>query len=175
MAADPLERLRDFVNTYDAEHGRDAIASPAALTAWLTTHGLGAPRAVAADVRRAATLRDAMLAHLLANNGEPLTTDAFETLDRQAARSRVLLGFAARGGELHPTATGVDGALGVLLADAATAMADGSWDSLKACRAEDCRWAFVDRSRNRSRHWCAMGVCGNRAKVRRYRARHTGS
>jgi len=175
MSDDPLERLRDFVNTYDAEHGRDEIASPAALTEWLSTQRLGVPRAVGADVVRAARLREGLRAYLLANNGAALADDAIATLDRQAARSGVRLGFAARGGELRPTAVGVDGALGVLLADAAAAMADGSWGSLKACRAEDCRWAFIDRSRNRSRHWCAMGVCGNRAKVRRYRARHTGS
>jgi predicted RNA-binding Zn ribbon-like protein len=32
-------------------------------------------------------------------------------------------------------------------------------------------WVFYDRSRNRSRHWCSMGVCGNRAKTRTYRAK----
>jgi predicted RNA-binding Zn ribbon-like protein len=42
---------------------------------------------------------------------------------------------------------------------------------MKACRAEDCRWAFYDRSRNRSRAWCSMRECGNRAKARSYRAR----
>jgi predicted RNA-binding Zn ribbon-like protein len=30
---------------------------------------------------------------------------------------------------------------------------------------------FYDRSRNRGSHWCAMSVCGNRTKTRRYRAR----
>jgi predicted RNA-binding Zn ribbon-like protein len=39
------------------------------------------------------------------------------------------------------------------------------------CAAEDCRWAFYDRSRNRSRTWCSMEECGNRAKARSYRAR----
>lgn len=38
------------------------------------------------------------------------------------------------------------------------------------CAAEDrgCGWLFLDKSRNRSRRWCAMKVCGNRAKVLRY-------
>ncbi len=31
-----------------------------------------------------------------------------------------------------------------------------------------CGWLFVDRSRNRSRRWCSMKDCGNRAKVRRH-------
>jgi predicted RNA-binding Zn ribbon-like protein len=40
-----------------------------------------------------------------------------------------------------------------------------------ACAAEDCAWWFFDDSRNGSRRWCDMKICGNRDKVRRYRAR----
>ena len=43
---------------------------------------------------------------------------------------------------------------------------------LKACAADDCGWVFLDHSRNRSRRWCDMSDCGNRAKVRRFRSRH---
>ena len=35
---------------------------------------------------------------------------------------------------------------------------------LKIC--PNCAWLFIDRSRNRSRTWCDMAVCGNRAKAR---------
>lgn len=59
-----------------------------------------------------------------------------------------------------------------VLEAAAAAMADGSWPRLKACRADDCQWAFVDTARNRSRQWCDMAICGNRAKAQRFRARH---
>jgi len=31
-----------------------------------------------------------------------------------------------------------------------------------------CTWLFLDRSRNRSRRWCSMATCGNRAKARRH-------
>jgi len=51
------------------------------------------------------------------------------------------------------------------------AQADGTWDRMKACAADTCRWAFYDHSRNRSRQWCDMAVCGNRAKARTYRKR----
>jgi predicted RNA-binding Zn ribbon-like protein len=34
-----------------------------------------------------------------------------------------------------------------------------------------CGWLFWDTSRNRSRRWCAMKGCGNRAKVRRFYAK----
>lgn len=42
---------------------------------------------------------------------------------------------------------------------------------VKRCRNADCRWLFRDRSRNHSRQWCEMGVCGNRAKVSRFKRR----
>ena len=36
------------------------------------------------------------------------------------------------------------------------------------CGGRDCRWLFVDQTRNQSRHWCDMAVCGNRAKAQRH-------
>ncbi len=36
------------------------------------------------------------------------------------------------------------------------------------CADEKCGWLFWDNSRNRSRRWCDMRDCGNRAKVRRH-------
>jgi predicted RNA-binding Zn ribbon-like protein len=50
-------------------------------------------------------------------------------------------------------------------------MARPGWPRVKACRGEDCRWVYVDRSRNTSRRWCDMGNCGNRAKLATFRAR----
>jgi predicted RNA-binding Zn ribbon-like protein len=43
-------------------------------------------------------------------------------------------------------------------------------DRLKIC--PNCQWLFLDRSRNRSRAWCDMAVCGNRAKASRHYHRH---
>lgn len=45
-------------------------------------------------------------------------------------------------------------------------------ERLKQCAADDCGWLFVDGSRNRSRRWCDMSDCGNRAKARRFRKKH---
>lgn len=42
---------------------------------------------------------------------------------------------------------------------------------IKTCPGENCGWKFVDRSKNRSRRWCDMAVCGNLVKAREYRAR----
>jgi predicted RNA-binding Zn ribbon-like protein len=43
---------------------------------------------------------------------------------------------------------------------------------LRACGNRRCGWLFVDRSANGKRRWCDPKACGNRMKVRRYRARH---
>ena len=40
---------------------------------------------------------------------------------------------------------------------------------LKRCADESCRRAFVDDTRSRTRRWCDLGTCGNRARVRRHR------
>jgi predicted RNA-binding Zn ribbon-like protein len=42
---------------------------------------------------------------------------------------------------------------------------------VRACAAGDCGWWFVDDTKNRSRRWCDMTLCGNREKLRRFRAR----
>jgi len=45
---------------------------------------------------------------------------------------------------------------------------------VRECAGSDCTWLFLDRSRNRSRRWCAMQTCGNRAKARRHYRRARG-
>jgi predicted RNA-binding Zn ribbon-like protein len=167
--------IQDFVNTLHKDlHGdEEDLTTPAALAAWLEAHGLAVPRATAADLKRAKELREALRTLLLANNGvEVDEAAANEVLDAVARSARVQLRFDAAGGVLVPAAAGVAGALGQIAATVHGAVADGSWPRLKACRASDCEWAFVDNAKNQSRAWCSMRSCGNREKARVYRARH---
>lgn len=46
---------------------------------------------------------------------------------------------------------------------------------VRACASDSCGWLFVDTTKNRSRRWCDMADCGNRAKVRRHYARTRGA
>jgi predicted RNA-binding Zn ribbon-like protein len=46
---------------------------------------------------------------------------------------------------------------------------------VKECASENCNWLFLDASKNRSRRWCEMKDCGNRAKARRHYARRRKS
>ncbi len=49
-------------------------------------------------------------------------------------------------------------------------LSDGS-SQLRCCASETCRWLFLDASKNQTRRWCDMKVCGNRMKARRFQAR----
>ncbi|HXS43211.1 MAG TPA: CGNR zinc finger domain-containing protein [Solirubrobacteraceae bacterium] len=169
-----VEPIRAFVNTCDRERGTEELASPAALGAWLAGRGLLDQDAAVtrAELRRAIELREALRAVLVAHAGRELDAAAPAVLERAARRARLEVRFdAGARARPEPLAPGVDGALGRLLALVAAAQEDGTWPRLKACVADDCRWAFYDRSRNRSAVWCDMGVCGNREKVRAYRER----
>jgi predicted RNA-binding Zn ribbon-like protein len=66
---------------------------------------------------------------------------------------------------------GGEGGLEQVLGAVARLAVRGELSRVKICPADDCRWAFYDTSRNSSRQWCSMAVCGNRAKARAYRAR----
>ncbi len=44
-------------------------------------------------------------------------------------------------------------------------------DRVSSCAGPRCGWLFLDLSRNRSRRWCSMADCGNRAKAQRHYAR----
>jgi predicted RNA-binding Zn ribbon-like protein len=74
------------------------------------------------------------------------------------------IGLAAAG-------AGVPAALARILLIAADSATLGTWSRLKVCSADDCQWAFYDRSPTRSGCWCSMRVCGSRAKSRAYRKR----
>jgi predicted RNA-binding Zn ribbon-like protein len=52
---------------------------------------------------------------------------------------------------------------------AAGLLTSGNLDRLKLCAG--CYWVFLDASRNHSRRWCTMGVCGTDEKKRRYVAK----
>jgi predicted RNA-binding Zn ribbon-like protein len=172
-----LELVRAFVNTWDEEHQAERFETPDALSGWLAEAGLldAGAKATPADLDRAKELREAVRALLRHNHGEELDPGAPPALEAAARRAELGVRFDGEpvDARLAPLASGVDGALGFILARMADAMREGSWPRLKVCSAEDCQWAFYDTSRNRSAVWCDMRVCGNRNKVRQYRRRHT--
>ncbi|MFC4029973.1 CGNR zinc finger domain-containing protein [Streptomyces polygonati] len=170
-----MEMVRQFINTWDLELGRDALDTPAGLRGWLLEQDLIAAGEPVDDGarRRAVEVRESLRALAATHSGQPMPPGAARVLDDLAADAVVRLRFRADGSqELAPLGGApVYAALGRLLAVVGRGAADGSWQRLKVCPAEDCRWAFYDHSKNRSGLWCQMAECGNRTKARAYRSR----
>jgi predicted RNA-binding Zn ribbon-like protein len=168
-----LRLVQEFVNTNDLEDAHDALATPDRLAAWLAERDLLAPGTVIDAVSHARVLavREGLRALGRANNDESLERGLVDAMNRASAAVPLHLALDTDGWALQPSAIGVDAFLGRILGSVASAVADGSWSRVKACRNDTCRWLFYDHSRNRSSTWCAMAICGSRMKARAYRAR----
>lgn len=172
-----LALVQGFLNTLDVEGGTDALKDPAAVTAWFSRHGrlAAGERATEADQQRVVAVRTALRALLVATTHDPLPAAQMAVLEEASARSPLALTVNAKGRLALGTRGGdIDAQLAELLAIVHRAQLSGTWERLKLCAADTCRWAFYDASRNRSGTWCSMEVCGNREKVRTHRARHDG-
>ncbi|MEU6035466.1 MULTISPECIES: CGNR zinc finger domain-containing protein [Actinomadura] len=168
----PALLLRDFVNTLDVERGVDRFTTPGELARWLEGRGLvaGPARATRQDVAVAVTLREGLRAAMLAHHSPAAGPPPAEL---EGALERLPLRVSLTDGRpvLVPVGSGVAAGLARIAAAVVASTADGTWPRLKVCQEDTCLWAFLDTSKNRSRAWCSMRVCGNRTKTRAYRAR----
>ena len=179
-----LELVRAFVNTLDIEAGTDDLSSPTDLAAWLRERDLAEPAdssATEADLRQAIVMREALRDVLLAHvHGQHQAESApaestLADLRSTAAGLPTRLTIGDDGTVLTvPAGQGPAAGLAGLMLIAAEAATSGTWDRLKVCSADDCRWAFYDRSPTKSGCWCSMAVCGSRAKSRAFRRRSAG-
>lgn len=174
-----LAVVQAFMNTrWDLVSGDHAetLVSADALHEWLHSRGLalGSARLTSRDLERALAVREGMRALAFANNGHPRDEAAIEAmrLASSGAGTQIHLEFDGPQFVADGT-TGIEGAIGTLLAITARAMLDGTWQRLKACPGRHCGWAFYDHSRNQSGRWCSMRVCGERDKARAYYRRKT--
>ena len=175
-APDGSALVQEFVNSADLEEQIDAFGSVESARAWLTGHGLVAGRRgpTEADRARLVEVREALRDVLDARDGGIVPADRLESANRLAREVPMVVRLDQRGSaSLEPAGRGIDAALGRILGEVARAAADGTWDRLKICRRDICRWAFYDHSRNRSGRWCTMAICGNRTKGSTYRNRRT--
>jgi predicted RNA-binding Zn ribbon-like protein len=170
-----LALIQAFVNTEIPEWHRDDVGTPDALAGWLATHGLleHGVGATAEEFVRARAVREALRELALANTLDgPLDGAVRARVDALLRQVPLVLESGPDGGVgVRAAGSGVDVALGRLLAIVLEAERDGVWRRLKACRQDTCKWLFYDHSRNRSSSWCSMSICGNRVKTRAYRRR----
>jgi predicted RNA-binding Zn ribbon-like protein len=181
-----LGASQDLINTLELsdDGATDALATPDDAIGFLADRGLAHRADLAAQ---AATEGDRWLPRVLAARAamrdvwdavvehRPPAADALSTLNSLLDRGpRVELRATEDGVEVthrHPD----DDPTGEALARTATplveAIAGDQTARFRVCANDDCRWVFEDESRAGRRRWCDMSSCGNRAKVRRYRAR----
>jgi predicted RNA-binding Zn ribbon-like protein len=176
----------DLINTLElSEDGpTDSLATPDAAIEFLADRDLAHRDDLAAqavregdhwltrvvDVRAAMRdVWDSVVEH------RPPTPDAIATLNALLDRSpRVELRATPSGVEVahrHPDDDPTGEALARIATPLVEAIAENHTARFRVCANDDCRWVFEDESRAGRRRWCDMASCGNRAKVRRYRAR----
>ena len=185
----------DFINTVGGRDAagaviRDKIGNYDELLAWSVLAGIvdrpraGALARLAAHedreavkvLARAVRLREALYRILkcAVEGGRPADADA-DVLRGELSIARVHQRLSAERGRFvwtfaeRPEA--LDRILWPVALSAVEVLTSGELDRLGQCGGPDCGWLFLDTSRNHRRLWCDMRDCGNRAKVRRLRAR----
>lgn len=186
----------DFANTVEGRSGespRERLDSYAGLLAWGLQAGLleedqaralareasRHPRPAESVLARGRELREAVFRifsavaagrNMAAADLATLNASLSQALARR--RVRVLAGRAGWAWDEDERA--LDRPLWPVAAAAAELLVSPELERVRECAAGTCAWLFLDHSRNRSRRWCDMTVCGNRDKARRHRARGRG-
>jgi predicted RNA-binding Zn ribbon-like protein len=188
----------DFINTVGGRLGpdtilRDKLVDYRDLLDWSRLAGVTNPtesrnlarlsashrQQAQATLARAVLLRDALYrifkSAIEARRLSPADLDTFSR-ELRVARARERLTHT-RGvfGWLFEDEPALDRILWPVSISAADLLISSDLSRLRQCGGEECGWMFLDTSRNRSRHWCDMRDCGNRAKVRRFRKRQQRS
>lgn len=184
----------DFVNTSDhwpVPAKGDQLRTYADLLAWLVqaglidaeTHGIlgHAARAQPEEAQRVlerartfrAQLRSVLVAASSGERAEGRTVAALSVAVRKAqTHSELLPADRHFVWALDPAhRSRLDWPIWRLSHAAASLLTSESLHHVRECADAGCQWMFLDRSRNHSRRWCDMAVCGNRAKARRNYAR----
>jgi predicted RNA-binding Zn ribbon-like protein len=183
----------DFVNTASWPPGavrNERLADYAALVEWsvragvidpgrgaaMGAGGLARPDEAARVLHRARELRAAIHEVFAAHAaGAPAPHAALDRLNQDLAEALRHARINARGGAFDWAWEGAPDALDRMLwpvvRSAADLLTSDQLRRVRVCAGENCGWLFLDTSKNRTRRWCSMSDCGNRAKLRRFRAR----
>ncbi|KAA2236317.1 CGNR zinc finger domain-containing protein [Salinarimonas soli] len=187
----------DFANTASGRggaHGLDHMRAPEHVVDWAEHAGVvDGPTAAALRERIAAehrcvagllpdalSLREAIhraVAALAAGQGpDPADLAHLKTACARAIAAAELAPGAGDFRWTWPTDPPVaETVLGPIALSAVGILREGDLSRLKQCGGEHCGWVFFDLTKNRSRRWCDMAVCGNRTKARRHRQRQAFS
>ena len=172
---DAWTRWLEAAGALDAERGvflrRRGESQPMGATAALVD-----ARRVRAALRplteRGAALERAHEGAASERSREGAVAELNRVLARSAGTRRIEAG--ADGRFVRSFVAGGDAFAGLLLPiveSAGDSLVAGDLGRVRRCAAADCARAYLDATRNRSRRWCDMADCGNRAKAARHRRR----
>jgi predicted RNA-binding Zn ribbon-like protein len=136
------------------------------------------PQAAEAALARSRGLRESLYGIFSAVAAEETPADSdLERLNAELPEAFSRLRLERRGNDLVWTWAARDNALEAplwpVLRSAAELLTSEDRQQVRECAGTACTWLFLDRSRNRSRRWCSMESCGNRAKARRHYRRRS--
>ncbi len=171
----PRDRLHDYVDLVSWGRQAGAVSQPQARR--LLAEARRRPADAGRVFREAIALREALFRAFLAfaQDREPgkADLDVFNAaLGRALAHRRIHRGerCCALGWEEVPGA--LDAVLWPVAASAAELLVSGDdLERVKVCglyESDECGWLFLDQTKSRTRRWCSMDDCGNRAKARRH-------
>ena len=155
------------------EPGRwEQLRSASDLSDWLGQRYAHVAEATERDLADALTLR-AAIASLAraASDGAESSADDIDTVNLFAATPDIppVIGGGHRQAGRSRVRTGQ--ALATIARDAVHLLSHNADGRIRECDADDCQLVFYDESRTNNRRWCSMQRCGNRAKVRAFRAK----
>jgi predicted RNA-binding Zn ribbon-like protein len=169
----PVERL----DSYDAllSWARDQHLIPGAAADRLAAEARRHPHQAAAVLARAKDFREALngLANAIDAGRQP-NAEVLKTIGECLAGAYANGRLVPHEGALQWVASAeddLDRVLWEIGRAAGRLVVSPRLARVRACAAHDCGWWFVDGTKNRSRRWCDMTVCGNREKLRRFRSR----
>ena len=131
------------------------------------------PQDAAKVYKMAIKLRSALLGmfHALQRQEEPAGAD-LEIFNAALSKTMKRLTLSVDQGRFswdwQEAGLPLDKVLWPIVKDAAELFTSDQLPRVSRCADDTCGWLFLDTSRNRSRRWCDMKDCGNRAKVKRH-------
>lgn len=171
--ASPSERLVSYESL--VTWAREQHLLPAAAAERLLAQARKHPQQSAAVLGRARELREALNALAAAiDAGRIPPPAALETLSHFLAAAYAHGRLVPHDGALQWAAVAdddLDRVLWEIGRAAGRLVLSPRLARVRACAAGDCGWWFVDDTKNRSRRWCDMKICGNREKLRRFRSK----
>jgi predicted RNA-binding Zn ribbon-like protein len=151
----------------------ESLNSPTDLAAWLDERFDDVDGTVTdGDLRDALVLRDAIAGLALsASRDEDLSPGDIDMVNLYAAIPDIPPALGGGSRQAGRTRARTAQALSAMAREAVALFGDAGRERIRECAADDCAFVFYDESRSNNRRWCSMARCGNRAKVRRHRAK----